>query len=54
MDMPLIECLRLFDVTLSTISMRSLPNITNWSADDLSTLKSFVFEHFGAVAADEW
>ncbi|KAJ1854080.1 hypothetical protein GGH12_004764 [Coemansia sp. RSA 1822] len=54
MDMPLIECLRLFDPSLSTVPVRSLPNITNWLADDISTLKSLVLEHFGVVTADEW
>ncbi|KAJ2501730.1 hypothetical protein GGH96_001694 [Coemansia sp. RSA 1972] len=54
MDMPLIECLRMFDASLSTVSVRSLPNISDWSADDLSTLKSLVLEQFGAVTADEW
>ncbi|KAJ1754583.1 hypothetical protein LPJ58_004614, partial [Coemansia sp. RSA 1591] len=54
MDIPLVECLRLFDPLLSTVSARSLPNITDWSADDLSTLKSFVSEHFSAVTADVW
>ncbi|KAJ2276601.1 hypothetical protein GGH14_003504, partial [Coemansia sp. RSA 370] len=38
MDMPLIECLRLFDASLSTVPMRSLHNITDWSADELLTL----------------
>ncbi|KAJ2138135.1 hypothetical protein GGH17_001264, partial [Coemansia sp. RSA 788] len=41
MDMPLIECLRLFDASHSMVPVRSLPNITDWSAEDLSTLKSF-------------
>ncbi|KAJ2291422.1 hypothetical protein IW141_002669 [Coemansia sp. RSA 355] len=54
MGMPLIECLRLFDPSLSTFSVRSLPNITDWLANDLSTLKSLVSEQFGAVTADEW
>ncbi|KAJ2405826.1 hypothetical protein J3F80_003905, partial [Coemansia sp. RSA 2526] len=54
MDMPLIECLRLFDPSLSTFSVRSLPNITDWLANDLSTLKSLVSEQFGAITADEW
>ncbi|KAJ2497066.1 hypothetical protein GGH96_005384, partial [Coemansia sp. RSA 1972] len=54
MDIPLIECLQLFDMALSTVPARSLPNITNWSADDISALKLFVSEHFRAVTADEW
>ncbi|KAJ2139655.1 hypothetical protein IW136_002825, partial [Coemansia sp. RSA 678] len=54
MDMSLIECLRLFDASLSTVPVQTLPNITDWSADDLSTLKSLVLEQFGAVTADEW
>ncbi|KAJ1774928.1 hypothetical protein LPJ54_004000, partial [Coemansia sp. RSA 1824] len=54
MDMPLIECLRLFDASLSTVPMRSLHNITDWSAEDLSTLKSFVTEHFSAATVNEW
>ncbi|KAJ2137389.1 hypothetical protein IW136_003529, partial [Coemansia sp. RSA 678] len=54
MDMPPIMCLQLFDPLLSTVVVRSLPNITDWSADELSTLKSFVSEHFSAVTADEW
>ncbi|KAJ2407350.1 hypothetical protein J3F80_002885, partial [Coemansia sp. RSA 2526] len=54
MDMPLIECLRLFDASLSTVPVQTLPNITDWSVDDLSTLKSLVLEQFGAVTADEW
>ncbi|KAJ2275598.1 hypothetical protein GGH14_003763 [Coemansia sp. RSA 370] len=54
MDMPLIECLRLFDASLSTVPVQTLPNITDWSVDDLSALKSLVLEQFGAVTADEW
>ncbi|KAJ2496936.1 hypothetical protein GGH96_005481, partial [Coemansia sp. RSA 1972] len=54
LEMPLIECLQLFDADFSNAPVRSLPNITDWSADDLSTLKSFVSEHFGAITADEW
>ncbi|KAJ2496415.1 hypothetical protein GGH96_005859 [Coemansia sp. RSA 1972] len=54
MNMELIECLRLFDSSLSTVPVRSLPNITDWPADDLSTLKSLVLDYFGAVTADEW
>ncbi|KAJ2476977.1 hypothetical protein IWW56_004601 [Coemansia sp. RSA 2131] len=54
MEMPLIECLRLFDPSLSTVPVRSLPNITDWSVDDLSTLKSLVLEQFDAVTVDEW
>ncbi|KAJ2570392.1 hypothetical protein GGH19_005141, partial [Coemansia sp. RSA 1807] len=54
MDIPLVECLQLFDASLSTVPVRLLPNITNWAADDLSTLKSFVTEQFGAVTADDW
>ncbi|KAJ2439361.1 hypothetical protein IWW46_004482, partial [Coemansia sp. RSA 2440] len=54
MDMPLIECLRLFDASLSTVPVQTLPNITDWSVDDLSTLKLLVLEQFGAVTADEW
>ncbi|KAJ2521153.1 hypothetical protein GGH20_004400, partial [Coemansia sp. RSA 1937] len=54
MDMPLIECLRLFDASLSTVPVRSLPNIADWSADELLTLKSFVTEHFSAATVNEW
>ncbi|KAJ2431411.1 hypothetical protein IWW46_006833, partial [Coemansia sp. RSA 2440] len=54
MDMPLIECLRLFDASLSTVPVRSLPNIADWSADELLTLKSFVTKHFSAVTVNEW
>ncbi|KAJ1856199.1 hypothetical protein GGH12_002678 [Coemansia sp. RSA 1822] len=53
MDMPLIECLRSFDAELTKVPVRSLPNITDWSTDYLSTLKLFVSKHFGAVTADE-
>ncbi|KAJ2499337.1 hypothetical protein GGH96_003631, partial [Coemansia sp. RSA 1972] len=54
MNMELIECLRLFDSSLSTVPVRSLPNITDWPADGLSTLKSLVLDYFGALTADEW
>ncbi|KAJ2727341.1 hypothetical protein H4S00_001633, partial [Coemansia sp. D1744] len=54
MDMPLIECLRLFDASLSTVPVRSLSNITDWSTDDLSILKSFVTKQFGTVTVNEW
>ncbi|KAJ2130139.1 hypothetical protein IW136_005648 [Coemansia sp. RSA 678] len=54
LNMSLIECLQLFDTSLSTVPVQTLPNITDWSVDDLSTLKSLVLEQFGAVTADEW
>ncbi|KAJ2119233.1 hypothetical protein IW147_006035 [Coemansia sp. RSA 720] len=52
--MPLIGCLRLFDPSLSTVTVRSLPNITDWSVDDLSTLKSLVTKQFSVLTADGW
>ncbi|KAJ2290620.1 hypothetical protein IW141_003162 [Coemansia sp. RSA 355] len=54
LDMPLIECLQFFDTDFYIAPVRSLPNITDWSAEDLSRLKSFVTEQFGAVTADKW
>ncbi|KAJ2135321.1 hypothetical protein IW136_004318, partial [Coemansia sp. RSA 678] len=54
MNVSLIECLRLFDSSVSTVPVRSLPNITDWSAEDISTLKSAVSEKFGVITADEW
>ncbi|KAJ2420274.1 hypothetical protein IWW41_005847, partial [Coemansia sp. RSA 2522] len=54
MGMSLIGCLRLFDPSVSTVPVRSLPNITDWLAEDISTLKSAVSEKFGVVTADEW
>ncbi|KAJ2317653.1 hypothetical protein IWW51_005311, partial [Coemansia sp. RSA 2702] len=54
LDMPLMECLDLFDVSLSSVPVRSLPKFMDWLPDDFPLLKGFVQQFPGTLTADEW
>ncbi|KAJ2390921.1 hypothetical protein H4S02_001594, partial [Coemansia sp. RSA 2611] len=53
LDMPLMECLGLFDASLSSVPVRSLPKIVDWLPDDFLLLKDFVQRFPDTLTADD-
>ncbi|PIA14259.1 hypothetical protein COEREDRAFT_10615 [Coemansia reversa NRRL 1564] len=51
-DKPLMECLVIYDTSLSTIATRSRPRLTDWPAEDIETLRAFVAAHVYSNAVD--
>ncbi|KAJ2799046.1 hypothetical protein H4R20_004587, partial [Coemansia guatemalensis] len=51
-DKPLIECLALYDATLSTIVRKSRPNIEDWQVGAIGVLKEFVTKHIDIITSD--
>ncbi|KAJ2387395.1 hypothetical protein H4S02_003381 [Coemansia sp. RSA 2611] len=54
LDMPLMECLGLFDASLSSVPVRSLPKFVDWLPNDFLLLKKFVQQLSSMLTADEW
>ncbi|KAJ2851605.1 Cyclin-D-binding Myb-like transcription factor 1 [Coemansia brasiliensis] len=53
-DMPLLECLELYDASQSSISPRLFPKLVDWPYEDLQLLQQFVNNNFNAPTAKEW
>ncbi|KAJ2776348.1 hypothetical protein H4R18_005713 [Coemansia javaensis] len=54
LGLPLIGCLHMFDVSLSTIAVRQLPGPDDWSKDDKRAMAEFVADNLGTLAGDVW
>ncbi|KAJ1938129.1 hypothetical protein GGF37_004930, partial [Kickxella alabastrina] len=52
--LPLIDCLRLFDLTQSSIQPRAMPIPHRWTVDNRKILTQFVADHFGEKATGDW
>ncbi|KAI7825059.1 hypothetical protein BX661DRAFT_185194 [Kickxella alabastrina] len=52
--LPLIDCLRLFDLTQSSIQPRAMPIPHRWTVDNRKVLTQFVADHFGEKATGDW
>ncbi|PIA15411.1 hypothetical protein COEREDRAFT_9352 [Coemansia reversa NRRL 1564] len=49
---PLMQCLLLYDATLSTTATRLRSKITDWSAEDIEMFKAFVEKHLYFITSD--
>ncbi|KAJ2864224.1 hypothetical protein GGH94_003050 [Coemansia aciculifera] len=55
LDTPLIECLDLFDATISTIKPRSLiENYGGWSRMDMEALERFIADYYVDTSTVDW
>ncbi|KAJ2751410.1 hypothetical protein GGI19_004504 [Coemansia pectinata] len=55
LDTPLIECLDLFDATISTIKPRSLiENYGGWSRTDIEALERFIADYYVDTSTVDW
>ncbi|KAJ1843490.1 hypothetical protein LPJ70_003363, partial [Coemansia sp. RSA 2708] len=52
-DMPLMECLGLFNASLSSVPVRSLPKFVDWLPNDFPLLKEFVQQFSGTLTTDD-
>ncbi|KAJ2081347.1 hypothetical protein H4R24_002405 [Coemansia sp. RSA 988] len=51
-DKPLLECLELYDTSLSTTVRQSRPNIADWPDGTIEMLKTFIKKHADLIAGD--
>ncbi|KAJ1864657.1 hypothetical protein LPJ78_003227 [Coemansia sp. RSA 989] len=54
LDMPLLECLDLYDASQSSISPRSFPKLVDWPDEELQLLQQFVNKNFNSMTTKEW
>ncbi|KAJ2159075.1 hypothetical protein GGF46_003275, partial [Coemansia sp. RSA 552] len=55
LDLPLLDCLRCCSPAQSEAAERSRPKITDWSTEELVTLKEFVAQHLPAAPTNpDW
>ncbi|KAJ2784830.1 hypothetical protein H4R18_000864 [Coemansia javaensis] len=53
-DLPLVDCLRLFDPALSGVPVRSLPAAEIWSTADARAMKAFIASNPEALFRGDW
>ncbi|KAJ2780958.1 hypothetical protein H4R18_003156 [Coemansia javaensis] len=54
LGLPLIGCLHMFDASVSTVAVRSLPGAGDWADDEMLVMRDFVSANFEALAGDGW
>ncbi|KAJ2784845.1 hypothetical protein H4R18_000879 [Coemansia javaensis] len=53
-DLPLVDCLRLFDPALSSVPVRSLPAAEDWSTADVKAMRDFIASNPEALFRGDW
>ncbi|KAJ2782765.1 hypothetical protein H4R18_002082 [Coemansia javaensis] len=53
-DLPLVDCLRLFDPALSSVPVRSLPAVAEWPAKEVRAMKAFIAGNPEALFRGDW